>query len=185
MKSPWIEIEAPISTGTPATPIEYFRRYPQLNACCLFFLCTCLAYSSNPKLVLYISPNFLLFQSQLMHMLFCHGENCIKRNFIICTFRQILVSFRMTKKSSAVDCLPLRIPNALNHPYSAAYIISHQPPRPSGLEAPIRCSCRPQWSRGLRHEQFSPARTWGLWFRIPLETWMSVCVYSVFVLFCV
>jgi hypothetical protein len=42
-----------------------------------------------------------------------------------------------------------------------------------------------QWPRGLRHEPFSPARTLGSWVRIPLEAWMSVCVYSVFVLFCV
>jgi hypothetical protein len=38
--------------------------------------------------------------------------------------------------------------------------------------------------RGLRHEPCSPAQTLRLWVRIPLETWMSVCVYSVFVLSC-
>jgi hypothetical protein len=37
----------------------------------------------------------------------------------------------------------------------------------------------------LRHEPSSPARTLRSWVRIPLETWMSVCVYPVFVLFCV
>jgi hypothetical protein len=42
-----------------------------------------------------------------------------------------------------------------------------------------------QWPRGLRHEPSSPARTLGSWVRITLETWMSVCVYSVFVLYCV
>jgi hypothetical protein len=36
--------------------------------------------------------------------------------------------------------------------------------------------------RGLRHELSSLARTLGSWVRIPLEAWMSVCVYSVFVL---
>jgi hypothetical protein len=42
-----------------------------------------------------------------------------------------------------------------------------------------------QWPRGLRHEPSSPARTPGSWVRIPIEAWMSVCVYYVFVLFCV
>jgi hypothetical protein len=42
---------------------------------------------------------------------------------------------------------------------------------------------RSQWPRGLRHEMSSPARTLGLWVRIPLKACMSVCVYSVFVLF--
>jgi hypothetical protein len=41
---------------------------------------------------------------------------------------------------------------------------------------------RSQWARGLRHELSSLARTLGSWVRIPLEAWMSVCVYSVFVL---
>jgi hypothetical protein len=31
----------------------------------------------------------------------------------------------------------------------------------------------------------SPARTVGSWVRIPLEAWMSVCIYFVFVLSCV
>jgi hypothetical protein len=31
----------------------------------------------------------------------------------------------------------------------------------------------------------SPARTLGSWFRKPLDAWMSVCVYSVFLLSCV
>jgi hypothetical protein len=35
--------------------------------------------------------------------------------------------------------------------------------------------------RGLRHELSSPARTLGSWVRIPLKSWMFVCVYSVFV----
>jgi hypothetical protein len=41
---------------------------------------------------------------------------------------------------------------------------------------------RSQWSRGLRHEPSSPARTLGSWVPIPLEVWMSVCFYSVCVL---
>jgi hypothetical protein len=44
---------------------------------------------------------------------------------------------------------------------------------------------RSQWPRGLRHELSSLARTLGLWVRIPLRAWMSVCIYSVFVLSCV
>jgi hypothetical protein len=44
-------------------------------------------------------------------------------------------------------------------------------------------SCRSQWPRGLRHELSSLARALASWVRIPLKTWMSVCVYSV--LFCV
>jgi hypothetical protein len=46
-------------------------------------------------------------------------------------------------------------------------------------------SYRSQSRRGLRHELSSPAQTMGLWARIPLEAWMSVCVYSVFVPSCV
>jgi hypothetical protein len=36
-----------------------------------------------------------------------------------------------------------------------------------------------------KHEPSSPARTLGSWVRIPLEAWMSVCVYCVFALSCV
>jgi hypothetical protein len=39
-----------------------------------------------------------------------------------------------------------------------------------------------QWPHGLRHEISSPTRTLESWFRIPLKAWMSVCVYSVFLL---
>jgi hypothetical protein len=46
-------------------------------------------------------------------------------------------------------------------------------------------ACRCQWANGLRHELFSPAQTLGSWVPIPLKVWMSVCVYSVFVLACV
>jgi hypothetical protein len=45
--------------------------------------------------------------------------------------------------------------------------------------------CGSQWPHGLRHESSSFVRTLGSWVRIQLEAWMSVCVYSVFVLFCV
>jgi hypothetical protein len=45
--------------------------------------------------------------------------------------------------------------------------------------------CQLHWPRGLRHEPFWTARTVGTWIRIPLEAWMSVCVYSVYVVLCV
>jgi hypothetical protein len=45
--------------------------------------------------------------------------------------------------------------------------------------------CRPQWPRGLRHELSALARTLRPWVRITLKAWMSVCVFSVFVLSCV
>jgi hypothetical protein len=44
---------------------------------------------------------------------------------------------------------------------------------------------RSQWPHGLRHELSSSAQTLGSWVLIPFEARMSVCVYSVFVLFCV
>jgi hypothetical protein len=44
---------------------------------------------------------------------------------------------------------------------------------------------RSQWPHGLRHELSSPAWTLGSWVQNPLEAWMCVCIYSVFVLFCV
>jgi hypothetical protein len=36
----------------------------------------------------------------------------------------------------------------------------------------------------LRHEPSSSARTLVSWVRIPLKAWVYVCVYSVFLLFC-
>jgi hypothetical protein len=44
---------------------------------------------------------------------------------------------------------------------------------------------RSQWPRSLSYELSSPIETLGSWVRIPLKAWMSVYVYSVFVLFCV
>jgi hypothetical protein len=46
-------------------------------------------------------------------------------------------------------------------------------------------SSRSQRARDLRRELSSPAQTLGSWVRIPPETWMSVCVYSVCVVMCV
>jgi hypothetical protein len=64
------------------------------------------------------------------------------------------------------------------------------PPEPSWYNSYTNMSIhnffrRSEWPRGLRHELSSPARTLGSWILIPLEAWMSVCVYTVFVLFCV
>jgi hypothetical protein len=47
------------------------------------------------------------------------------------------------------------------------------------------CQCRVQSPIYLRHEMTSPIRTLGLWIRIPLKAWMSVCVFSTVVLSCV
>jgi hypothetical protein len=44
---------------------------------------------------------------------------------------------------------------------------------------------RSQWPHGLKQEPSSHAVALGSWVRIPLEVWMCVFVYSVFVLFCV
>jgi hypothetical protein len=41
-------------------------------------------------------------------------------------------------------------------------------------------SGRSHWPHGLRHELSSAAQTLVSWVQIPLETWMSVCVYFVF-----
>jgi hypothetical protein len=46
-------------------------------------------------------------------------------------------------------------------------------------------SHRSQWMRGLRHELSLLSRTLGSWVRITLKAWMSVCVYSMFVLSCI
>jgi hypothetical protein len=46
-------------------------------------------------------------------------------------------------------------------------------------------SGRSQWPRGIRHELSTLAQTLGSWVRMPFKASMSVCVYSVFVLFCV
>jgi hypothetical protein len=44
---------------------------------------------------------------------------------------------------------------------------------------------RSRWPHDQRHEVSGPAWTLGSWVRIPLDTWMSVCVYSVCVVLCV
>jgi hypothetical protein len=54
----------------------------------------------------------------------------------------------------------------------------------SNLYPVIVYMLRTQWTRGLRHEPSSPARTLGSWVRIPLEVLMSVCVYSICVVQC-
>jgi hypothetical protein len=69
---------------------------------------------------------------------------------------------------------------------SCPYISLHVsfPKLMTGFNLGIGSLRRSKWPRGLRHELSSSARTLGSWVRIPLEAWMSVCVYSVFVLFC-
>jgi hypothetical protein len=42
-----------------------------------------------------------------------------------------------------------------------------------------------KWLLDSRYEMFSRAETMGLWARIPLKAWMSVCIYSVCVVLCV
>jgi hypothetical protein len=49
----------------------------------------------------------------------------------------------------------------------------------------LKSGGRSQWPRGLMHERSSPAGTLGSWVRIPLDAWIFVCVYFVFLLFCV
>jgi hypothetical protein len=44
-------------------------------------------------------------------------------------------------------------------------------------------SGRSQWTRGLRHELSSLARTLGSGLPTPLKAWMSLSVYSLFVFF--
>jgi hypothetical protein len=46
-------------------------------------------------------------------------------------------------------------------------------------------ACQSQSRRGLRYGLSSPDQTLGSWVRIPLEAWMLVYVYFVFVLSCV
>jgi hypothetical protein len=62
-------------------------------------------------------------------------------------------------------------------------------PRNTGLCTEIHTNtlmlCQWQRPRCLRHDTSSPARTLESCVRIPLKAWISVCVYSVFVLSCV
>jgi hypothetical protein len=46
-----------------------------------------------------------------------------------------------------------------------------------------QCCIPLQWPRGLRHEPSSLTRTLGSWVLNPPKAWISVCVYSVFMLF--
>jgi hypothetical protein len=47
----------------------------------------------------------------------------------------------------------------------------------------IETTGRSQWPHGLRHGPSLAARTLESCIRIPLEAWMSMCVYSAFVLY--
>jgi hypothetical protein len=68
-------------------------------------------------------------------------------------------------------------PNRPRSPGSVCFSIHH-----SFISLPSYTLNPIQWSRDLRHELSSLARTLGSWVGIPLEAWMSVCVYFVFVL---
>jgi hypothetical protein len=59
--------------------------------------------------------------------------------------------------------------------------------RSSILSREHNWSVRSQWSRALRHEPSSIARTLGSWAQIPLKAWMCVCVrlFCVCVVLCV
>jgi hypothetical protein len=48
----------------------------------------------------------------------------------------------------------------------------------------LRRNYRSQWPRLLRHALSPPAQTLGSCVRFPLVSWIYLCVYSVFVLFC-
>jgi hypothetical protein len=74
--------------------------------------------------------------------------------------------------------------------------IEPRPPSPKPIAMPTELSRlsfiiinswkrRSQWPRGLRNEMSSPAWILGFVGSNPLEAWMFVCVYSVFVLSCV
>jgi hypothetical protein len=59
--------------------------------------------------------------------------------------------------------------------------------KPYKINIPVSPKCRSQWPRGLRHEPSSRARRLRSWVRIPLKTWMPVCVrlFCVCVVLCV
>jgi hypothetical protein len=65
------------------------------------------------------------------------------------------------------------------------FIDVHMPDLGAYLDALNKYLSRSQWPRCPRREPSSLARTLGSWVRIPLQVWMSVCVYSVFVILCV
>jgi hypothetical protein len=55
----------------------------------------------------------------------------------------------------------------------------------SKFNFPNKLPCPSQWARDLKPEMSWSAHTLGSWVRMPLNELMSVCVSSVFVLFCV
>jgi hypothetical protein len=64
-------------------------------------------------------------------------------------------------------------------------ILSNFPVHPLWFDDPNNICSQSQWLRCLRREPSSQSRMLGSWIRISLKAWMSVCVYSVFVLSCV
>jgi hypothetical protein len=75
--------------------------------------------------------------------------------------RMLLISVRGVENTARGNINILKTPEAWN---IASELIINE------------FTSRSQWSRGVRHEMFSPAQTLGSWFRIPLKAWMSVCV---------
>jgi hypothetical protein len=65
------------------------------------------------------------------------------------------------------------------HIHSSQY----RPVRELGVFLAILVAGRSEWPRDLRHELSTLARTLGSWVQIPLEEWMSACLYSVSVMF--
>jgi hypothetical protein len=49
-------------------------------------------------------------------------------------------------------------------------------------ETSLLLNIKPYIAHGMRHELSSLARTLVSWVRIPLDAWMSVYIYSIFVL---
>jgi hypothetical protein len=68
---------------------------------------------------------------------------------------------------------------------SVTVIIKFPKKRVKDFKLTMSSGRRSQWLSGLRHEPSSSDRTRGSWVRITLKSWISVCFYSTFVLFCV
>jgi hypothetical protein len=95
-------------------------------------------------------------------------------------------SFQLVFDSYSCSCACCFQPYNLTRWGSAIYYQYHWPHSRMIQYDKVRANAsRSRWRRGLRHELSSLTRTLGSWVRIPFKAWMSVSVYSVFVLFCV
>jgi hypothetical protein len=78
--------------------------------------------------------------------------------------------------SSNPECFNLNNYRCENLKLRYCIIIKHEKVNKKWIY--VKCGQRrSQWPRGLRDEPSSPASTMGLWVRIPLEAWMSVCAF--------